>query len=220
MARSLRISLCDPIRKALSLTLGCSYITRTTILGGFIMKKISLSSLLIFAFCITMLSACGGGGGGGGSTPPQPTTAVLTLSTAVTGTIPSDTTINGYDVTITLPAGVTVKSTTPPQTDAGVVTTTGSAAGSSMTAVYSAATGTTPGKVRILIANGDRYYAGEFSQVNCDIAAGHYPKASDFQQPTFAASGLLHTHLDYPDDIVTNVDLTGELSLTATAVIN
>jgi hypothetical protein len=183
------------------------------------MKKIFLSSLLIFALTLTMLSACGGGGGGSSSPPPfQPTTAVLTLSTAVTGTIPANTTINGYDVTITLPAGVTVKSTTPPQTDAGVVTDY--PVGASMVAAYSAATGTIPGKVRILIAKDDGYYAGEFGKVNCDIAAGHTPTESDFQQITFSAHGYLHTHLGYPDDMVSDVDLTSELSLTATAVIN
>jgi hypothetical protein len=187
------------------------------------MKKISLSGMLILGLALSTLAACGGGGGADsvGITNPQQTKAVLTLSTSVTGAIPSDTTINGYDLTITLPAGVTVKSTTtPPQTDTGVVTSTGSAAGSSITAVYSPATATIPGKVRILLANGNGYYAGEFSKVNCDIAAGHYPKTSDFQLSTFAASGLLHTHLGYPDDNITNVDLTGQLSLTETVVIN
>jgi hypothetical protein len=178
-----------------------------------IMKKTSLLSMLILALALSTLAACGGGGGGGGVTIPQPTTAVLTLSTAVTGSnpIPSNTIITGYDVTISLPAGVTVKSTNPPQTDAGVVTDY--PAGSYMDAVYSAATGTTiPGKVRILITSGTGYYAGVFSKVNCNIAAGQYPKASDFQQPTFAASG-------WDDNTKSTVDLTGYLSLTATAVI-
>jgi hypothetical protein len=184
------------------------------------MKKNFLSSLLTFILGITLLTACGVGSV---APPPssRPTTAVLTLSTSVTATIPGDTTINGYDVTITLPAGVTVKSTTaPPQTDTGVVTSTGSAAGSSMTAVYTPATATVPGKVRILIANANGYYAGAFSKVNCDITAGYYPETSDFQQPTFAASGLFHTHLGYPDDVITNVDLTGQLSLIETVTIH
>lgn len=174
------------------------------------MKKTSLLSMLILALALSTLAACGGGGGGGSVTIPQSTTAVLTLSTTVTGTIPANTIITGYDVTISLPAGVTVKSTTPPQTDAGVVTDYPS--GSSMVAVYSAATGTIPGKVRILITSGTGYYAGVFSKVNCNIAAGQYPKASDFQQPTFAASG-------WDDNTKSTVDLTGQLSLTEAAVI-
>jgi hypothetical protein len=183
------------------------------------MKKISLSSLLIFALALTTLSACGGGGGGGSSSPPpfQPTTAVLTLST--TGTIPANTIIAGYDVTITLPAGVTVKSATPPVIDNGVLvgTVNGAAAGISLNAGYSPATGGIPGKVHIIVASSDvnGINAGEFSKVNCDITAGN-PTASVFQQPTFTVSGLDVTDPLHP----TTVDLTGQLSLTESAVIN
>jgi hypothetical protein len=182
------------------------------------MKKISLSSMLIFALALTTISACSSGGGGGNSTgsntAPQPTTAVLTLSTA--GTIPAPTVIAGYDVTITLPAGVTVKSTTPPQTDAGVVvgTVNGAVLGTLNAASYSPATG----KVHIIIVSpkGNGFNAaGEFCKVNCDIAAGHYPTATDFQQPTFKASGLDPTAVK-----PTIVDLTGKLSMTLTAAIN
>jgi hypothetical protein len=180
------------------------------------MKKTSPSSLLIFALALTTLSACGGGGGGS-STPPQPTTAVLTLSTAVTGTI-APAVIAGYDVTITLPAGVTVKSTTPPQTDAGVVvgTVNGAVAGTYSIASYLPATG----KVRIIFISpkGNGFSgAGEFCKVNCDIAAGYHPTAADFQQqPTFKAGGLNDPKAATPSTI----DLTGKLSMTVTAAIN
>ena len=169
----------------------------------------------MLVLAITMLSSCGGGGGGGdGVTIAQPTTAVVTLATTVTSAIPANTVITGYDVTISLPAGVTVKSTTtPPQTDTGVVTATGAAAGSQIAAVYSPATSTVAGKVRIVIANAAGFSSGEFSTVNCDIAAGYYPTQSDFPQPTFVASG-------FNTSTQTTVDLTGHLSLTATAVIN
>src|SRR5512144_3040812 len=105
------------------------------------MKKIL--NLLILALALTTFSACGGGGGGGSNPTPQPTTAVLTLSTAVIGTIPAPTVITGYDVTITLPAGVTVKSSTPPQTDNGVVVGSGNGAvaGTRNAASYLPATG-------------------------------------------------------------------------------
>ena len=184
------------------------------------MKKISLSSLLIFALALTTLSACGGGGGGGSgssgsSTPPQNTTAVLTLST--TGTIPAPAVIAGYDVTITLPAGVTVKSTTPPQTDAGVVvgTATGAAAGTYNAASFDSAMG----KVHIVIVSpkGNGFSgAGEFCQVNCIIAPGYYPKAADFQQFTFKASGIDNPNSAKPS----TVDLTKQLRLIPTAVFN
>lgn len=181
------------------------------------MKKISLSSVLMCALVLTVLSACGGGGGDAGITVQQPTTAVITLAT--TGTIPANTIITGYDVLISLPAGVTVKSTTaPPQTDVGVVTATGAAAvGSSVIAVYSAATGTLSGTVRILIAaNTDGFSAGEFSKVICDIAAGHYPKITDFPVQMFVASGLNISDPIHPS----TVDLTNNLTLTSTVAIN
>jgi hypothetical protein len=188
------------------------------------MKKVSLSSVLIFALALTTLSACGGGGGGGGgsssgsSSPPpaQPTTAVLTLSTAVKGAIPAPAVIAGYDVTITLPAGVTVKSTAlPPQTDSGVVvgTVNGAAAGTYYVASYTPATG----KVRIVMVSpkGNGFNgAGEFCKVNCDIAKGYYPTAADFQQqPTFKASGIDDPNAAKPS----TVDLTNQLSMVVTA---
>ena len=180
------------------------------------MKTKSLLNLLMIVGALTILPHCGGGGGGGGNnTPAQPTTAVLTLSTTVNGVIPANTIITGYDVTITLPAGVTVKSTAPPQTDSGVVTATGVAAGSSTTiaGVYAPAAGATPGKVRFIVANGSGFSSGEFCKVTCDIAAGSNPSASDFTLPTFAASGLVTS------PTTSTVDLTGQMTMTETAVI-
>ncbi len=179
------------------------------------MKKLSLYKGLICALVLTALSACGGGGGGdAGITVQQPTTAVIKLATTDNGTKPANTIITGYDVLITLPAGVTVKSSTPPQTDNGVVTATGTAAGSSVVAVYSAATSTLSSTVRILIAKADGFSAGEFATVNCDIAAGHYPGATDFPQPTFFAASGYETNLN------STVDLTNDLTLTSTVVVN
>jgi hypothetical protein len=180
-----------------------------------IMNKMSISRLMPLILLVATLVSCSGGGGGGGDgiTITQPTTAVVTFATTTSSAIPANTTINAYDVTISLPAGVTVKSTTnPPQTDSGVVTATGAAAGSYIFAVYSAATSTEAGKVHIIVAKPDGFSAGEFSTVNCDIAAGYYPKPSDFPQPTFTASGF--------DTTSTTIDLTSYMSLTATAVIN
>lgn len=178
------------------------------------MKTTSIWNLLIGALVLTMFTACGGGGGGGDVILTQPTHAVLTLSTTAAGTIPPTTTINSYNVTISLPACVTVKSTVnPPETDANVVTASGKAAGASISGVYTAATGTFPGTLKIYVASASGFNAGEFCTVTCDIAAGHYPTASNFVQPTLDdATGI--------DASVSTVTLTGQLSLTSTAVIN
>jgi hypothetical protein len=169
------------------------------------MKTIFPSSLLIVAFSLTILSACGSGGGG--SATSHPTIAVVTLSTAITGAIPSNTTINGYDVTINLPPGVSVRNTT----------ASGVAAGSAIIAA-----GNT-GKVRVVIANAGGFTAGIFCTINCDIAPSSYPIASDFQQLTFnlppnvpgggGASG-------WNSSTSSTVNLTSDLSLTSTVVIN
>jgi hypothetical protein len=180
-----------------------------------IMKKIAISSLLILTLTLTILSACGGGGGGG-VTLTQPTSAVLTLSTAVTGTIPATTTINSYNVTITLPAGVTVKSTVnPPETDAGVVTASGKASGALVSGVYTAATSTLPGTVKVYVASASGFDAGEFCKVNGDIAAGYYPTASSFAQPTLDDA----TGFD-SNSSSTVLHMQTLMSLTETAVIN
>ncbi|HUI67407.1 MAG TPA: hypothetical protein VL087_04300 [Nitrospirota bacterium] len=152
------------------------------------MKKISLSSWLIFALLLTTLSACGGGGGGGGGTAQtqQSATAILTLATSGTGT-----TINGIDVTVLLPAGVTVKSVTaPPQTDIGVVRLSGVAAGGPITpqyaiGVYTPASGGIPGKVKIAVVNVNGFSAGPFCTLTCNIAPGTTPVAGDFSLANF-----------------------------------
>jgi hypothetical protein len=126
-------------------------------------------------------------GCGGNNEKPAaylPTKATLTLFSSGTNT-----TIHGIDATITLPAGVTVKSTlNPPETDAGVVSPSGSAIGSLTTGVYTAATGTYPGSVRVLIANGSGFSTGEFAKVACTIALGSWPDAGDFSISGFAVS--------------------------------
>jgi hypothetical protein len=106
----------------------------------------------------------------------QPTAAIVKLIT--TGTLPAGAQVGGIDVTLYLPAGVTVKSAaTPPETDSGVVTASGVAASNS--SLISTVT-TATGAVRILLANPNGFGTGEFATVNCDIAAGSHPAQTDF----------------------------------------
>src|SRR6478672_9971167 len=79
------------------------------------MKIRALLNAVVFLAAMALFG-CGGGGGGGTSPSPTGTepppggfkAGVLTISTASTS-LPAGTTINGIDMTITLPAGVTVK---------------------------------------------------------------------------------------------------------------
>lgn len=188
------------------------------------MKKLSLSSVLLCALALTVLSACGGGGDGG-ITLQQPTTAVITLATTTNSTMSANTIITGYDVLISLPAGVTVKATPDSINPAKLVTNTGVLTASGKTSdpstlvngVYTPAASTSPGTVKINILSASGFDAGEFGKVTCDIAAGYYPTASDFVQPTLdSATGIDNTDPLHPSSI----DLTNNLTLTATAVIN
>jgi hypothetical protein len=211
----LSIFRCNLVRlvHAKQLETNATLLTRTS--GGFVkMKTKSILNLLLGTLMFTLVSACGGGGGGSNITVTQPSTAVITLSTNVIGSIPATTTINSYNVTIILPEGVTVKSTVnPPETDANVVIATGNAAGASISAVYTAASGTLPGTLKIYVASAAGFDAGEFCKVSCDISSGHYPTASDFVPPTLDdATGI--------DASVSTVTLTNDLSLTSTAVID
>ncbi len=162
--------------------------------------KIFNAAMLLLSVT-TMLVACGGGGGGGTSTPPvQPTTATIKISTQ--GTYPSGALIGGVDVTLSLPAGVTVKATPDPMnssvlvTNTGVVITSGVATVNSTTlATYSAATNLVTGTTHIKIVNPTGFSTGEFITVNCDIATGNNPKTADFSLSNFAAVDLNGTPL-------------------------
>ena len=185
------------------------------------MKKTSLSILLIVTLGLAMLPACGGSSSSTPQPQPQPTTAVLTLSTAATSTIPASTTINSYLVTIPLPPGVTVK-TVPgsSETGTGVVTASGSATGAFIAGNYTAATGTLPATVKVIIikvnSDGTGFNPGEFCKVNADIAAGYSPAASSFTTPTLDDV----TGYDTLTSSTTTTVLQDKLSLSATAVVH
>jgi len=170
--------------------------------------------LLVPLLLMLCLDGCKGSNGGGGNDgTKQPTKAIVTLFSSVTGSVPEGAIITGYDVTLTLPEGTTVQSTvSSPQTDSGVITLSSGAAGSSFIGVYSAATSTLPGTVRILLANGTGISAGVFCTVKCDVAAGSNPSSSAFTVSDFSASG-------YDATAGSTVDLTTEMSLTETTVL-
>ena len=148
------------------------------------MKKTSLSILLIVTLGLAVLPACGGGSSSSTPPPPnQPTTAVLTLLTSGLST-----TIYGIEVTVVLPAGVTAKSTTtPPQTDTGVVTATGKSVGldTIITGNYTAAASPVKGTVLINIAKTSGFGIGEYSTVNLNIVSGNTPTAGGFSLTNF-----------------------------------
>ena len=182
------------------------------------MKKRTPANMLFISLGLVLLSGCGGGTNGEEQQPPvQPTTAVVSLSSVVNSAIPAGTVIAGYDVTISLPDGVTVKSTTPPAIDDGVVIGTGSGAeaGTTINASYTAASGSTPAKVHIVLIspNANGIAAGDFCTVTCAITLNYFPSESDFQQPAFEVSG-------FDTNTLSTVNLTAQVNLKATVGIH
>lgn len=150
------------------------------------MKKAHIARYAVGAVLLLSILACRGNRSSSTPAPQvQPTEAILTLSSAVTGTFPATTTLNSYVVTVGLPEGVTVRTLpSSPVTAAGVVTASGMASRAYAEGVYTAPSGSAPATVRIFVAGADGFAAGEFCVVHADIADGVHPTAADFGAPT------------------------------------
>jgi len=145
---------------------------------------------MFFALVVISMFGCGGGGG----TPaPPPTKAKLTL---LSQSATAGTKISSIEVTVELPAGVTVKSTPSAinpdklETETGVVVLSGATAavvGEVRVGVYTPATATTPGKVFISLSAPVDFNPGEFVTVNADFPAGTVLVAADFKLVGFTA---------------------------------
>lgn len=158
------------------------------------MKLLQNLSTMFFALTVISMFGCGGGG----STPAPPPTkaklALLSLSTT------AGTKIGSIEVTVELPAGVTVKATqsaTNPdklETDLGVVVLSGATVADPTAfgqlkpvGVYTPATATTPGKVFISLPAQVDFNPGEYVTVNADFPAGTVLVAADFKLIGFTA---------------------------------
>lgn len=147
------------------------------------MKKPFCKSITLLSLAVVGLFGCGGGGS---STSTQPTAAVVKLISAGTPT-----TVGGIDLTIALPAGVSVRSAITPTTDDGVVTASGVAAtGSYIYGISTAATSTGPATLKIVLVNAAGFGDGEFCTVNGSLEAGYSPSAADFTLQSFVAYDL------------------------------
>jgi hypothetical protein len=165
------------------------------------MKKILVSALPLLLLTLFMLNGCAAksdngtvaaNGNNGGTGAVQPTKAVLTLSTH--GTVPPTTQIGGIQLTVTLPAGVSIKASPSASNaqvmmaNADVVKTTGVAMGAEVVqATFSA---TAMSTLSVMIGKSGGFAAGDFAVLNCDIAAGSNPAAGDFSLSNFQAVDL------------------------------
>ncbi len=145
------------------------------------MKKYHVIKILCLLSALTVLSHCGGGSGGGGTTTsgdsPQTVTAVVRLGIASqpTGTVCA------VQAIVHLPSGVTVKATqNPPQTDNGVVTSSGA---DLVMGIYSSASGT----VTVYVARASGITVSDFAQLHGDVSSGSSPTATDFRMTDLSA---------------------------------
>lgn len=160
------------------------------------MNRKLVNGVIVAGFSM-LVFGCGGGGGGSSTPAPAPaTTAVVTLQT--TGT-PSAT-YKGMDLTVTLPAGVTVATDplNPKQTAVGVLKLSGVFSRYSTQITprpffgrYSSAGAGKPAAVIIGIASGTvSLPVGEFATLNCGLASGTTTVSlTDFSVVNFAAYG-------------------------------
>lgn len=137
------------------------------------MKKIMIR--LAFMLTLMTLAACGGGGN-------EPTTATLTIN--LTGELPVSTAISGVAFTLILPPNVT-PSVTNGTVDSGVVTPSGTFAGGTQTPViYTAATASDPGTLKMTLVNAmpaGVTQVGEVATIFLQLSNGAAPSAADFQ---------------------------------------
>ena len=136
--------------------------------------NLRLLSKVVVSLAAMTLFGCGGGGGGGaapaGGTPPgDGTPGVLTIGTASTPSLPTGTTINGVDLTITLPAGVTVKAdAVSGAADPSILVLSGAAA-ALPNSIVSGKYNKTANTLRVIVANVQPGFAtGELVKVNFD----------------------------------------------------
>jgi len=146
------------------------------------MKKLLTLVMVAGMSAFLFHAACGGG-------TPDPTTAVLTLSSA--GTLPTGVKIGGIDMTIVIPAGATIQTTkantSKMVTYSGAVVPAGVAAGPN---AITLATNPAPDQVVVKLANADGFGIGEFATVTCDIVAGSTVVEKDFIAGSFSVVDL------------------------------
>ena len=130
---------------------------------------------LAFMLTLMTLAACGSGGN-------EPTTATLTV--VLNGELPVSKAISGVVFTLTLPPNVT-PSVTNGNVDSGVVTPSGTfAGGGAPSVIYTAATASDPGTLKIALVNTIQdgvTQVGEVATIFLQLSNGAAPSAADFQ---------------------------------------
>ena len=167
------------------------------------------------ALTLMILTACGGGGGGGTApagqnpTPIAKTTATLKINQ--TGSLPPSTAISGADFTLTLPANVTPAMTNG-AVATGVVALSGTFAGSTLSpqVVYTAATASAPGTLKVILASSEAAglsQVGEVATITLQLANDAAPTAASFGVNAVSVIDALYAPITGMNVVVASVTL-------------
>ncbi|MBJ6723317.1 hypothetical protein [Geomesophilobacter sediminis] len=137
------------------------------------MKK----ALLLLLVGTALIAGCGGGGGVADA--PTPTIEVATRAAL------SSTVVYGVELTVQLPAGVTVAADATGAVADGVIVP--KVAGTLVGGRYVAAGASTPATVTIIASNAAGLTVGELVNVACQVSPGATPTAAAFTVTHFSA---------------------------------
>ena len=121
-------------------------------------------SYLFLTVAIAILAGCGGGAMV--KAPVAPTQAIVKMRTS--GTLPSGTTIDGIQATLTYP------------TTKGLSITKNNVVASGVASGLFESNVTNSGQVGLILVTTDGFQTGEFATLTFGIAAGNSPVAGDF----------------------------------------
>lgn len=152
-------------------------------------KRASITRLILGVILAVMLPTCGGGGGGA---PFVPVTATIKLATVGT----SSANLSGIGITLNLPAGVTPALNNDGTVAVTVVSPSGVAStGTLVAANYTPATVSTKGSLKISLISATGFGVGEFVTINLSVATGSNPTLSDFTLSGFDPIDINYTHV-------------------------
>jgi hypothetical protein len=131
----------------------------------------------LLALVAAVMAGCGSGGAGGSAVDG---TAKIILGTRGGSTA---TVIGGIELTLRLPAGVTIAANQSGELQAGVLQPEDS--GALIAAKYVPATASDAGYLRLVIVNSDGFPVGNFATINCSVSTG-----ADLKEGSFPVDGF------------------------------
>ncbi len=153
------------------------------------MKMMNVMSLVLAA-AVALVMGCGGGSSGSPAPAGPAPASTFTLRPSLQGPLASGASIGSIDLTLSLPAGTTVRADGNGQALDGVVTASGGGAGSLVAARYTPADSSQRAKLRIVLINARGFTTGEFATVQCDLTPGSAPAIGDFTWAALAVTDV------------------------------